>query len=86
MKKMLTVRLPAELVARIDAESRDRQISRSDVVRERLESNGLARAGRAARLAAISDLIGRVDHLPADGSAKRKARLTLTGYGRKRSR
>lgn len=86
MKKMLTVRLPAELVARIDAESRDRQISRSDVVRERLESYGPARAPRTARLAAISDLIGVVDHLPADVSAKRKARLALTGYGRKRPR
>ena len=35
--KTLTVRLPAPLVAEIDAESRRRQVSRSDVVRERLQ-------------------------------------------------
>jgi hypothetical protein len=34
----------------------------------------------------ISDLIGAVDHLPADASAKRKAYLKATGYGRTRSR
>jgi metal-responsive CopG/Arc/MetJ family transcriptional regulator len=80
------VRLPADLVDRIDAESRDRQISRSDVVRERLESYGSARAPRPEKLAMISDLIGAVDHLPADASAKRKAYLKATGYGRTRSR
>lgn len=86
MKKMLSVRLPAELVDRIDAESRDRQISRSDVVRERLEASGAASAPRASRLEAITDLIGAVDHLPADVSANRKAHLKATGYGRKRPR
>jgi Ribbon-helix-helix protein, copG family len=34
--KTLTVRLPESLVAEIDAESRDRRMSKSDVVRERL--------------------------------------------------
>lgn len=86
MKKMLSVRLPAELVERIEAESRARQISRSDLVRERLESYGPARAMRSAPLAVISDLIGSVDHLPADLSANRKAHLKASGYGRKRPR
>jgi Arc/MetJ-type ribon-helix-helix transcriptional regulator len=35
--KTLTVRLPEPLVADIEAESRGRKISKSDVVRERLE-------------------------------------------------
>jgi Arc/MetJ-type ribon-helix-helix transcriptional regulator len=33
--KTLTVRLPEVLVAQIEAESRDRKVSKSDVVRER---------------------------------------------------
>ena len=35
--KTLTVRLPEPLAAAIEAESRGRKISKSDVVRERLE-------------------------------------------------
>ena len=34
--KTLTVRLPEALVAEIEAESRDRKLPKSDVVRERL--------------------------------------------------
>jgi hypothetical protein len=83
--KTLTVRLPEELAAAIEAESRGRKISKSDVVRERL-----GRASRAARGAAppraIADLIGSVDGLPADLSARKKAYLRSTGYGRKRPR
>lgn len=80
--KSLTVRLPDALVAEIDAESRSRRISRSDVVRERLA--GAAPESPPAGLAAISDLIGTVDDLPADLSADTKAALRATGYGRKR--
>ena len=35
--KTLTVRLPEPLAAAIEAESRERGVSKSDVVRERLE-------------------------------------------------
>jgi len=35
---------------------------------------------------AIADLIGSVDGLPADLSARRKKHLEATGYGRKRPR
>jgi Arc/MetJ-type ribon-helix-helix transcriptional regulator len=82
--KTLTVRLPEALVAEIDAESRARRRSRSDVVRERLSRA----VGRRSRPAAprIADLIGSVDGLAADLSAKRKAYLKSTGYGRKRAR
>jgi Arc/MetJ-type ribon-helix-helix transcriptional regulator len=82
----LTVRLPEALAQEIEAESKARKISKSDVVRERLQ-----RAARPARrlpaaLAAIADLIGSVDRLPADLSAQRKRHLKATGYGRKRPR
>ena len=84
--KTLTVRLPEPLAAEIEAESRGRKISKSDVVRERLQSViGPARR-QAAPLDAIADLIGSVDGLPSDLSARKKRYLRAMGYGRKRSR
>lgn len=84
--KTLTVRLPEPLVADIEEESRGRKISKSDVVRERLELAPRKRRRRAALLNAIADLIGSVDGLPADLSARKKDYLRSTGYGKKRSR
>lgn len=84
--KTLTVRLPEALVARIEAESRDRGISKSDVVRERLQNDGGPRTRRSALLDAVSDLVGSVEGLPADLSTRRKAYLESTRYGRKRTR
>lgn len=83
--KTLTVRLPEPLAAAIEAESRGRRISKSDVVRERLQlaSPTPRRAGGPPE--AIADLIGSVDGLPADLSARKKRYLRSTGYGRKRS-
>ena len=83
--KTLTVRLPEPLVADIDAESRGRKISKSDVVRERLEL-APRRRRRKASLEAIADLIGSVEGLPADLSAHKKDYLRATGYGQKRPR
>lgn len=81
--KTLTVRLPDALVAEIEAESRGRNISRSDVVRERLSRAAQSSRGRSRLLDAISDLIGSVDRLPVDLSTRKKAYLKATGYGRK---
>jgi Arc/MetJ-type ribon-helix-helix transcriptional regulator len=84
--KTLTIRLPDPLAAEIEAESRTRKISKSDVVRERLR---LVRApgGRAKKsLHAIADLIGSVDGLPADLSVRKKRSLKATGYGQKHPR
>lgn len=83
--KTLTVRLPDEVVADLEIASRERHCSKSDIVRERLTV-----AARApfptARTATIADLVGSVDGLPADLSARRKAYLRTTGYGRRRPR
>ncbi len=84
--KTLTVRLPEPLVAEIEAESRGRRISKSDVVRERLQRPARRAQRRAGPLDAIADLIGSVDGLPADLSARTKHYLRATGYGRKRAR
>ena len=81
--KILTVRLPEPLAASIEAESRARNVSRSDVVRERLERASAA-AEPSAPAYAIADLVGSVDGLPADLSARKKHYLRETGYGRKR--
>ena len=83
--KSFTVRLPEDLIARLEAESRERGVSRSDVVRERLEGVP-AETRPISMLAAVEDLIGSIDGLPADVSARRKHYLKATGYGRARPR
>ncbi len=82
LMKTVTVRLPEPLVAEIEAESSARRISKSDVIRQRLElfRGKEASSGKTAR---IADLIGSVGGLPADLSTKRKSYLRSTGYGRK---
>jgi len=82
----LAVRLPAALAQEIEAESKARKISKSDVVRERLQRAAETPRRRPAPLAAIADLIGSVDRLPADLSAHRKRYLKAMGHGRKRPR
>jgi Arc/MetJ-type ribon-helix-helix transcriptional regulator len=84
--KTLTVRLPETVVAEIEAESRRRKLSKSDVVRERL--TGTEKSGRRAPalLEAIADVVGSVDRLPRDLSARSKKYLKSTGYGDKRAR
>ena len=82
--KTLTVRLPEALVAEIEAESRGRNLSKSDVVRtERLSVS--PRRRRTASLD-IADLVGSVGGLPVDLSGRKKACLEASGYGRKRPR
>ena len=82
----ITVRLPEALAQEIEAESKARTISKSDVVRERLQRVAGTPRRRPAPRAAIADLIGSVDRLPADLSAQRKRHLKAMGYGRKRPR
>ena len=83
--KTLTVRLPEPLVADIEAESRIRKLSKSDVIRERLT---LAAGSHRppSSFSAIADLVGSVDRLPADLSGRVKSALKATGYGEKRPR
>jgi Arc/MetJ-type ribon-helix-helix transcriptional regulator len=81
--KTLTVRLPEALVAQIEAESRRRKLSKSDVVRERLAGAERRRHRRPASLDAIADVVGSVDGLPSDLSARTKKYLKSMGYGGK---
>lgn len=83
----MTLRLPDKLICEIEAEARRRHISKSDVVRERLE-RGKPQGGEADPLADIRDIIGAVDDpdLPRDLSTRVKHYLRVTGFGRNRSR
>jgi Arc/MetJ-type ribon-helix-helix transcriptional regulator len=83
--KTLTVRLPEALAAQIEAESRERKLSKSDIIRERLTRTTAGARKRPASVAAIADLIGSVKGLPSDLSARKKDYLKA-GYGRKRAR
>jgi Arc/MetJ-type ribon-helix-helix transcriptional regulator len=84
--KTLTVRLPEAIVAKIEAESRRRGLSKSDVVRERLAAADERRSQQPTTLDGIADLIGSVDGLPSDLGAKSKKYLKSRGYGVKRPR
>jgi Arc/MetJ-type ribon-helix-helix transcriptional regulator len=84
--KTLTVRLPDALVAQIEAESRERRLSKSDVVRERLSRGAPADQELPATLAAIADVIGSVKRGPRDRGSRVKHYLKSTGYGRNRAR
>jgi hypothetical protein len=84
--KTLTVRLPEPLAAAIEAEARGRRISKSDVVRERLERASSAAREPGAAPYDIADLIGSVDGLPSDLGTHKKRYLRKLGYGRKRPR
>lgn len=84
--KTLTVRLPEQLVAEIERESRGRKCSKSDVVRERLQRATRPTRRESSPFDAIADLIGSVEGLPADLSAQKKRYLKATGYGQKRTR
>ena len=80
--KTLTVRLPEAMAAGIESESRAEGISKSDVVRRRLEASAPPRAAALFDLA--TGLIGSVDHarVPNDLSSRKKSYLKKRGYGR----
>jgi Arc/MetJ-type ribon-helix-helix transcriptional regulator len=84
--KTITVRLPEPLVAQIEAESRARQMSKSDIVRERLTRAASTGGQLPPTYEAIADLIGSVKGLPSDLSARKKHYLKAIIHARKRPR
>jgi len=81
--KSITIRLPEPLIADIDAESRGRGISKSDVVRERLERGAHQTGVPSPAPYDIADVVGSIDRGTSDLSARKKEHLRNTGYGRK---
>lgn len=85
--KTLTVRLPENLVAEIEAESRLRKVPKSDIVRERLSQSPHPHKGKPAHVMnLIGDLVGSVKGLPSDLSARKKHYLRAWDYGKNRPR
>lgn len=83
--KSVTVRLPERLDAELEAESRVRRISKSDVIRERLQH--APDQSHNDPLASIRDLIGSVeDDLPSDLSARKNHYLKALISAKKRPR
>jgi hypothetical protein len=80
MYRTISVKLKDRALADIEAEARARRITRSAVVRERLERPGAASGSVWGRM---RDLVIRNDAAPAD-LASNKAHLR--GYGRSRRR
>ena len=84
--KTLTVRVSDQQAAELEAESRARKISKSDIVRERLDNGKHSTSDAPKFYQDIADLIGSIDGLPTDLAARKKHYLKTTEYGRKRHR
>lgn len=69
--KSVTLRLPDSLVNEIEAEARKRQMSKTEVMRERLTRN-VESAAMPSSLKAIAHVIGSIDELPSDLSRNKK--------------
>ena len=79
--KTLTVRLPVKMASEIEAESRLRKVSKSDVVRERLGQ--YKTAGPLSMKNLLGDLIGSVGGLPVDLSSNKKKYLSKFIHAKK---
>jgi len=82
--KTLTVKLPDQLFFEITGQARARNMSKSDVVRERLtqQARPLTRQHRGSLWSRIEDVVIDSKALPRDLSANKKY---LKDYGQNRS-
>jgi Ribbon-helix-helix protein, copG family len=76
----MTLKLPEDLFAEISSEARARNISKSQVVRERLANRRTAK-GKGSLWNQIEDLVISSDSMPADLSSN-KAHLKSYGQNR----
>jgi hypothetical protein len=84
--KTLTLKLPDDLAAHIEAEARARKMSETDVALDQLGRLLKPTETGANTLKDIEHLFGSVKGLPSDLSANKKKYLKATGYGLNRSR
>jgi len=82
--KTLTVKLPDQLFFEITGQARARNMSKSDVVRERLAQHGrpVTKQHRGSLWSRIEDVVIDSKALPRDLSVNKKY---LKDYGKKRS-
>lgn len=78
----LTVKLHDRELADIDAEARERRVSRSEVVRERLRRSNVSKASKGSIWERMRDLVVQEDSAPADLSSNKSR---MRGYGRSRT-
>jgi Arc/MetJ-type ribon-helix-helix transcriptional regulator len=83
--KSVTLRLPDELVDQVAAEAKRRKMSKSDVLRERLNRSADSPV-KTDWSDVLAKVVGAVDGLPHGDSRNIKAALRASGYGRKRPR
>ncbi|MGA8660480.1 MAG: CopG family transcriptional regulator [Chthoniobacterales bacterium] len=79
--KTLTLKLPDALFAEIASDAKARNVSKSQVVRERL-AHGRTDATRGSLWSRMEDLVIEADSLPADLSSNK---THLKRYGKNRS-
>jgi len=81
--KSLTVRLPDDLVAELEAASREGNTTVSSVVRDRVAHYKTAPTQKGDTLSLIGDLVGSLNGVPPDMSGNIKHYLKKSGYGRR---
>jgi hypothetical protein len=77
--KTLTVKLPDLLFAEIENTARARKVTKSEIVRERLEN---AQPSKLSLWSRMEDLVIQTDKLPSDLSSNKEH---LKNYGKNRS-
>jgi hypothetical protein len=77
--KTLTVKLPDPLFAEIESAARSRNVTKSEIVRERLERSKSEKTSLWSRM---EDLVIEGESLPRDLSSNKEH---LRGYGQNRS-
>ena len=81
--KTLTVKLPDLVFAQLTADAKARNVSKSEIVRERIAQNiGRARGAKRSLWSRMEDLVIRTDSLPRDLSANK---AHLRSYGKNRA-
>ena len=82
--KTLTLKLPDNLHAEIASDARARNVSKSEIVRERLsrKSGGGAKTASPSLWSRMDDLVIQTDSLPSDLSVNK---AHMKGYGKTRS-
>jgi hypothetical protein len=84
--RSITVRLPEEDVARLEAVAREQGESLSSVLREAVAEYGAGLQGKTGTMALIADLVGSVKGLPPDLSSRTDHYLKEWGYGEDNTR
>ena len=80
----LVVRIPESLAREIEAEAEQKNLSKSEVARQRLSTPGISQDDEnSSGFGLIKDLIGSVKGGPSDMSSRKKHHLKKSGYGKR---